>query len=74
MTDIIPAQYRKVAYRIYATLGALLGAFQVAVSSLPDVHQPSWLVAALSVYAFIGTAFGLVAQANTNTDVADPGE
>lgn len=74
MTDIIPAKYRKVAYQIYATIGVILGALQVAISALPDVHQPPWLVAALAVYAFVGTAVGLVAQANTPADVADPGE
>lgn len=70
MTDIIPAKYRKTAYSIYATLGAILTAIQVWIAATDGTGQPVWLTGALAVFTFLGTAFGLVAQANTNTDVA----
>lgn len=74
MTDIIPAKYRKVAYSIYATLGAILTSIQVWIASTDGTGQPSWLTGALAVFTFLGTAFGLVAQANTPTEDVATGE
>jgi hypothetical protein len=74
MTDIIPANYRKPAYAVYATIGAILTAVQIWIASTSGTAQPDWLLGALAVYTFLGTAFGLVARANVQEDVADPGE
>lgn len=57
LTDILPPQYRKVLYVVYALVGLILGAYQVVV-------EPAWLTDALAVYAFVGAALGLTAGAN----------
>ena len=67
MKDIIPSAYRHRVYAIFATLGVLLGAVQVAFASL-ELGQPSWLTAALAVYGFVGGAVGLTAHANPTPD------
>ena len=74
MTDIIPGKYRKVAYRVYATIGVVLGAIQTWVGASVDASQPSWLLPALAVFAFVGGAFGLVAGDNVNDDDVATGE
>lgn len=74
MTDIIPGKYRKVAYRVYATVGAILTAIQVWIASTAGTDQPEWLLGALAVYTFLGTAFGLVAGNNVNEDDVAAGE
>ena len=60
LVDIIPAEWRKPIYAIYAVLGVVLGAIQIALD--PD---PSWLMTTMAVYAFVGGAIGFVASANT---------
>lgn len=70
MKDIIPAKYRKPLYAVYGTIGAILTSIQVWIASTAGTDQPEWLVGALAVYTFLGTAFGFVAQANTDTEVA----
>lgn len=60
LVDIIPAEWRKPIYAIYAVLGVILGAVQIALD--PD---PSWLMTTMAVYAFVGGAIGFVASANT---------
>lgn len=60
LRDIIPASWRKPIYAVYAVLGVVLGAIQIAIE--PD---PSWLITSLSVYAFLGGAIGAVASGNT---------
>ena len=60
LVDIIPVQYRKYAlYAPYALVGLVLGALSLVVTS--DLVD-----AALKVYAFVGSALGLTAYANTN--------
>ena len=71
LVDIIPPELRKPIYAVYAVIGVVLGALQVALD--PD---PSWLITSLAVYTFIGGAIGALASANTPalstpTDVAD---
>ena len=59
LVDLIPASARKYAlYAPYALAGLILGAWQL-------VDSPTWLPDALAVYAFVGTALGLTAYANT---------
>lgn len=58
LIDILEPQHRKVVYVAYALAGLILGAWSV-------VEQPDWLTSALAVYAFVGTALGLTAGANT---------
>ena len=60
LVDIIPAEWRKPIYAIYAVLGVILGAVQIALD--PD---PSWLMTTMAVYAFVGGAIGFVPSANT---------
>lgn len=65
LIEIIPAHARKYVYAIYALIGLILGAWSVA-------ETPGWLVTALAVYAFVGTALGLTAASNTQPlDVLD---
>ena len=60
LRDIIPASWRKPIYAIYAVIGVVLGAIQIAIE--PD---PSWLVTSMTVYVFLGGAVGAVANSNT---------
>ena len=60
LRDIIPATWRKPIYAVYAVIGVVLGAIQIAIE--PD---PSWLLTALTVYVFLGGAVGAVASGNT---------
>lgn len=62
--EIIPANWRKPLYRVYAILGLALGATQVGFAAA-NAGQPVALTVALAVFAFIGTGFGFVAQRNT---------
>lgn len=59
LTDLIPAAWRQPIYAVYAVLGVVLGAWQLAQSP-----APGWLVTALTVYGFVGTAIGAVAASN----------
>ena len=61
LVDIIPPELRKPIYAVYAVIGVVLGALQVALD--PD---PSWLITSLAVYTFLGGAIGALASANTN--------
>lgn len=65
LTDILPAATRKRVYAVYALVGVVLGAVQVAYLNLAG--QPQWLTVALAVYGFLGTALGVTAAANTDT-------
>lgn len=64
MKDFIPAPVRQMVYGCFAVLGVVLGAMQVGFASA-DVGQPLWLTVSLAVYAFLGTAIGFTARANT---------
>lgn len=57
-------QIRKPLYALYALLGIVVGAIQVAYVAA-DAGQPTWLTVSLAVYGFVGTAFGLTAASNT---------
>lgn len=59
LTDIIPAHYRKAIYAVYAVVGVVLAAWQLAQSP-----APGWLITALTVYGFVGTAIGATAASN----------
>jgi hypothetical protein len=63
LTDILPAAARKKVYAIYALVGVVLGALQVAYLNIAG--QPQWLTVALAVYGFLGTALGATAASNT---------
>lgn len=62
LTEIIPASWRQPIYAVYAIVGVVLGAWQLAQSP-----APGWLITALTVYGFVGTAIGAVAASNTKT-------
>jgi len=64
--DILTPEVRKPIYAVYAFLGLVLGATQVAFSAA-DAGQPVALTVALAVYAFIGTGLGFTAASNTPT-------
>lgn len=71
LTDVLPARYRAVLYIVFAVVGVGFGATQVGYSAA-NAGQPTWLTVALAVYAFVGTAFGFTAAANTKAPtVAD---
>lgn len=74
MKDIIPAKYRKPLYAVYAVLGAILTSIQIWIASTGGTDQPEWLLGALAVYTFLGTAFGLVASNNVNEEDVATGE
>ena len=66
LVDVVPAAYRKYAiYAPYALAGLILGAFAL-------VTRGSWVTDALTVYAFVGSALGLTASANTTVPVEPP--
>ena len=62
--ELLPAHWRKPLYALYALVGIILGGTQVGYAAA-DAGQPTWLIVALAVYAFVGGAFGLTAAANT---------
>lgn len=62
LNDIIPAEYRKPIYVVYALIGVALGAIATAYG--PD-NVPDWHAVTSNVYLYIGGAFGLTAAANT---------
>lgn len=64
LNEILPAKVRKVLYAVYGFVGLGLGAVQVAYSSAGS-GQPAWLTVTLAVFAFVGTALGFTAAANT---------
>lgn len=64
--ELIPAQYRKTAYAIFALIGVILGGTQVGFDAA-EAAQPIWLTVALAVYAFVGGALGLTAAQHTPT-------
>ena len=65
---IIPeGKVRQAVYRIFAAVGFLLGATQVAFAAA-SLGQPTWLTVALAVYGFAAAAGFVKAQANTPTD------
>ena len=64
--DILTPEVRKPIYAIYALLGLVIGATQVAYSAA-EAGQPTWLTVTLAVFAFVGTALGFTAASNTPT-------
>lgn len=68
LANLIPAHIRSYLYIAYAVLGLGLGGTQVGYSAA-DAGQPTWLVVALAVFAFVGTGLGFVASANTPAKV-----
>lgn len=58
---------RKLIYGIYVIAVIVIGAIQVAYSSVPAWGgAPEWLTAALAVAAYLGIPVGALALANTN--------
>lgn len=60
----ISPSIRKTFYYVYGLLGIVIGATQVGYSAA-ELGQPVWLTVSLAVFAFVGTAFGVTAGANT---------
>lgn len=58
LVDIVPERARKYFYAAYALVGVVLGAWKIADPGA------DWVVTALAVYAFVGTAFGATAASN----------
>lgn len=54
---------RKKVYNIFWLIGLVLGALQVGYGTA-DGADPSWLLPALAVYAFLGTGVGYTASQN----------
>ncbi len=63
----LPAKARRAIYVFYATLGIAFGATQVGYATA-QADQPMWLLIAFGVFGYLGTALGLVAAANVQTD------
>lgn len=66
VTELLSESRRKVVYIIYGFIGVGLGATQTAFVTA-ESSTPLWLTVALSVYMYIGGAFGLVAAQNVGT-------
>lgn len=63
----LPQTTRRYIYSGYAVVGLGLGATQVGYSAA-EAGQPTWLVVALAVFAFVGTALGFTAAQNTGAE------
>lgn len=63
----LPETARRYIYSAYAVIGLALGATQVGFSAA-EAGQPVWLVVAMAVFAFIGTALGFTAAQNTGAE------
>lgn len=68
MKEIVDANpvLRKRLYAVYASIGTVLGAIEVAFLALPDESTPLWLRVAIAVYLFIGGAFGFGARSKVD--------
>lgn len=60
----IPAIVRGPIYAVYAVLGVIVGAVQVAYLAIPG-DDPLWLTVTGAVYLFLGGAIGYAAATNT---------
>lgn len=70
-TLAIPAAYRVYVYVVYGIIGLLIGSTQVGYAAA-EQGQPTWLVVALAVYAYVGGAIGYTAATHTpTTDAAE---
>lgn len=63
VTELLSETKRKVLYLVYGFVGVAIGATQTAYVAAEAV-TPLWVTVALSVYAYIGVSFGLVAAQN----------
>ena len=69
----LPENARRWIYSAYAVVGLGLGATQVGYSAA-EAGQPTWLIVALAVFAFIGTALGFTAAQNTGAKPIPDGD
>ena len=60
----LPPKIRGPFYIVYGILGVGLGATQIGFAAA-NAGQPVWLNVSLSVFAFVGGAFGYTAASNT---------
>lgn len=69
MQEIVNAnpELRKKLYAGYAIAGTVLGAVEVVFLAIPE-ETPTWLRAALTVYLFLGTAFGFGARSKVDAE------
>jgi hypothetical protein len=70
-TIITSAKVRKTVYSAFVLALIAVGGTQVAYSAL-QLAQPSWLVAALAVLAYLGIPVGTLAISNTPSKAAVP--
>lgn len=63
VSSIMTPEIRKYTYIAYALVGVGIGATQVGFAAA-EMSQPVWLTVSLAVYAFLGGAFGFVAESN----------
>lgn len=61
----LPDKARKTIYAVYAAIGVTFGGIQVGYATA-GIDQPTWLLVAFGVFAYLGTALGLVAAANVS--------
>lgn len=61
---ILSPAVRRTIYVALAVAGLALGATQVGFASI-GAEQPTWLIAALSVYAYLAGGSGILATLNT---------
>lgn len=62
----LPENVRRWVYSGFAVIGVAIGATQVGFAAA-ELGQPIALTVALSVYAFVGGAFGLTAATNVGS-------
>lgn len=67
MKDILPAAIRRRIYYLFAWAGICIGGVQVGFATASS-HQPVALTVVLAVYAYLGTALGFTAGANTTPE------
>lgn len=65
---------RKGLYQAYWLIGVVLGAIPVVTGAIPETSVPSWSLAAMAVYGYLGIAFGFTADKNTEDDQTDEDE
>lgn len=62
--DLVPANQRRRVYAIFALLGLIAGAVQIAFLAI-DPDLPTWLNVSIVVYNFLSVPFGALAASNT---------
>lgn len=67
LIDIIPAEYRKIVYALFAAIGLVLGILTIVLNPIP-----ASVISFTAAYNFVGVALGITAYSNTDASTYAP--